>query len=127
MDTNWILEWNCWYHLMNCGFPLKVSGETDFPCISGGRVGQGRVYVQLGKIENIDFRTWCHLSAQGVIVRKGHMRPSRWNSPSKARRREPNPAEDSIERWRLFTPQVVSSKGRCRWELSTGAGQRRLT
>ena len=46
MDTARLLEWNCWYHLMNCGFPLKVSGETDFPCMSGTRVGQGRVYVQ---------------------------------------------------------------------------------
>ena len=43
MDTPRIAEWNCWYHLLNCGFPLKVSGETDFPCMSGTRVGQGRV------------------------------------------------------------------------------------
>src|SRR5262249_1448945 len=55
MDTARIPEWNCWYHLMNCGFPLKVSGETDFPCMSGARVGQGRVYVQLGKVERVDF------------------------------------------------------------------------
>ncbi|HEV8062966.1 MAG TPA: CehA/McbA family metallohydrolase [Gemmataceae bacterium] len=65
MDTNRIPEWNCWYHLMNCGFPLKVSGETDFPCISGGRVGQGRVYVQLGKVDRIDFSTWCQGIAKG--------------------------------------------------------------
>jgi hypothetical protein len=65
MDTNRIPEWNCWYHIMNCGFPLKVSGETDFPCISGGRVGQGRVYVQLGKVDHIDFPTWCRGIAKG--------------------------------------------------------------
>jgi EF hand len=59
MDTQRIPEWNCWYHLMNCGFPLKASGETDFPCISGSRVGQGRVYVQLGKVEKVDFGEWC--------------------------------------------------------------------
>ena len=51
MDTPRIAEWNCWYHIMNCGFPLKASGETDFPCISGSRVGQGRVYVQLGNVD----------------------------------------------------------------------------
>ena len=28
MDTARIQEWNTWYHLLNCGFPLKVSGET---------------------------------------------------------------------------------------------------
>ena len=48
MDTRRIQEWNTWYHILNCGFPLKVSGETDFPCMSSRRVGQGRVYVQLG-------------------------------------------------------------------------------
>jgi hypothetical protein len=52
MDTARLLEWNAWYHLMNCGFPLKCAGETDFPCMSGTRVGQGRTYVQLGKVES---------------------------------------------------------------------------
>lgn len=65
MDTARIPEWNCWYHLLNCGFPLKVSGETDFPCMSSTRVGQGRVYVQLGKIEQLDFREWCTGLARG--------------------------------------------------------------
>jgi hypothetical protein len=65
MDTARIPEWNCWYHLMNCGFPLKVSGETDFPCMSGARVGQGRVYVQLGKIQKVDFTAWCEGLAKG--------------------------------------------------------------
>src|SRR5213078_3176868 len=65
MDTARIAEWNCWYHLMNCGFPLKVSGETDFPCMSGARVGQGRVYVQLGKVERVDFNDWCAGLAKG--------------------------------------------------------------
>jgi hypothetical protein len=65
MDTQRVPEWNCWYHIMNTGFPLKVSGETDFPCISGSRVGMGRVYVQLGKIDHIDFAEWCKGLAEG--------------------------------------------------------------
>ena len=66
MDTARVLEWNCWYHIMNCGFPLKASGETDFPCISGSRVGQGRVYVQLGKkTDVVDYGAWCRGIAQG--------------------------------------------------------------
>ena len=48
MDTRRIQEWNTWYHVLNCGFPLKASGETDFPCMSSRSVGQGRVYVRLG-------------------------------------------------------------------------------
>jgi hypothetical protein len=65
MDTNRLQEWNCWYQLMNCGYPLKASGETDFPCVSGGRVGEGRVYVQLGKIDKIDYAKWCEGLAKG--------------------------------------------------------------
>jgi hypothetical protein len=65
MDTQRVPEWNCWYHIMNCGYPLKVSGETDFPCISGSRVGEGRVYVQLGKVDRVDFKQWCDGLAKG--------------------------------------------------------------
>jgi hypothetical protein len=65
MDTARVPEWNCWYHIMNCGYPLKASGETDFPCISGSRVGQGRVYVQLGKVDRVDFAAWCDGIAKG--------------------------------------------------------------
>jgi len=65
MDTFREREWNCWYHILNCGFPLKVSGETDFPCISGSRVGQGRVYVQLGKTDMVDYAAWCNAIAKG--------------------------------------------------------------
>jgi hypothetical protein len=65
MDTKRVPEWNCWYHIMDCGFPLKASGETDFPCISGSRVGQGRVYVHLGKVDHVDFTAWCQGLAKG--------------------------------------------------------------
>ncbi len=65
MDTARIPEWNTWYHLLNCGFPLKLSGETDFPCMSSRRVGQGRVYVQLGDVPSLDFTEWCEGLRQG--------------------------------------------------------------
>ena len=76
MDTRRIQEWNTWYHLLNCGFPIKVSGETDFPCMSSRRVGQGRVYVKLldqngnprssfTDGERIDFAEWCQCLAKG--------------------------------------------------------------
>ncbi len=58
MDTDRIGEWNTWYHLMNCGFPMKVSGETDYPCMSSRRVGKGRVYVQLGELKELKFEDW---------------------------------------------------------------------
>jgi hypothetical protein len=65
MDTARIQEWNTWYHILNCGFPLKVSGETDFPCMASRNVGQGRVYVQLGRRDQVDFDTWCAGLAAG--------------------------------------------------------------
>jgi hypothetical protein len=65
MDTDRIREWNAWYHLLNAGLPLKASGETDFPCMSGTRVGQGRSYVQLGRQDRIDYATWCRGVARG--------------------------------------------------------------
>ncbi|HND51841.1 MAG TPA: CehA/McbA family metallohydrolase, partial [Pirellulaceae bacterium] len=67
MDTRRIQEWNTWYHLLNCGFPLKVSGETDFPCMSSRQVGQGRVYVQLDKPRDrpLDYAQWCAGLASG--------------------------------------------------------------
>ncbi|MFM7131990.1 MAG: CehA/McbA family metallohydrolase [bacterium] len=53
VDTpiNWKL--NIWYHTLNCGFKARISGETDFPCIYGERVGLGRLYVKLedGKLD----------------------------------------------------------------------------
>src|SRR5262249_51608516 len=57
VDTPAIWELNIWYHTLNCGFRCRVSGETDFPCIYGERVGIGRSYVHLdGKL---DFDKWA--------------------------------------------------------------------
>src|SRR3954469_13638722 len=33
--------------------------------MSGERVGQGRVYVQLGRIDRVDFTAWCNALAKG--------------------------------------------------------------
>ncbi len=65
MDTDRIREWNAWYHLMNSGLRVKASGETDFPCMSGTRVGQGRSYVRLGKQSRIDYAQWIDGMARG--------------------------------------------------------------
>jgi hypothetical protein len=52
-----------WYHTLNCGFRTRASGETDFPCIYGERVGLGRSYVKLdGKL---DFDLWTEGIRQG--------------------------------------------------------------
>ena len=56
-DTPSLWELNIWYQTLNAGFRTRISGETDFPCIYGERVGLGRSYVKLdGKLNYDD---WC--------------------------------------------------------------------
>ena len=85
MDTARIPEWNTWYHLMNCGFPLKLSGETDFPCMSSRRVGAGRVYVQMGTQKKSISPNGAEDSAPANRTSATATR-TRWNSQSAAKR-----------------------------------------
>lgn len=63
VDTPYTWELNIWYHTLNAGFRTRISGETDFPCIYGERVGLGRSYVKLdGKL---DYDAWCEGIRQG--------------------------------------------------------------
>jgi hypothetical protein len=57
VDTPYVWELNIWYHTLNCGFRTRVSGETDFPCIYGERVGLGRIYCKLDG--ELDFDKYC--------------------------------------------------------------------
>jgi hypothetical protein len=63
VDTPHTWELNIWYHTLNAGFRTRISGETDFPCIYGEKVGLGRSYVKLdGKL---DYDDWCEGIRQG--------------------------------------------------------------
>ncbi len=63
VDTPYVWELNIWYHTLNCGFRTRLSGETDFPCIYGERVGLGRIYCKLdGKL---DFDRYCEAIRDG--------------------------------------------------------------
>jgi hypothetical protein len=57
VDTPPVWELNIWYHTLNSGFRTRLSGETDFPCIYGERVGLGRSYVRLEG--PLDFGAWA--------------------------------------------------------------------
>lgn len=55
-DTPYVWELNIWYHVLNTGFRTRVSGETDFPCITDDRVGQARSYA---KVDGpLTYRKW---------------------------------------------------------------------
>ncbi|MEX0643541.1 MAG: CehA/McbA family metallohydrolase [Pirellulales bacterium] len=60
VDTPVIWELNIWYHTLNCGYTCRISGETDFPCIYGDRVGLGRAYVKLDKSGPLDYDRWVN-------------------------------------------------------------------
>ncbi len=57
VDTPAPWELNIWYHTLNAGFRTRISGETDFPCIYGERVGLGRAYVKLDG--RLTYDAWC--------------------------------------------------------------------
>ena len=64
VDTPAPWELSIWYHTLNCGFRTRISGETDFPCIYGERVGLGRSYVKLAD-GKLDFDRWAEGIKQG--------------------------------------------------------------
>jgi hypothetical protein len=71
VDTPSVWELNMWYHTLNAGFRTRISGETDFPCIYGERVGLGRSYVKLAN--KLTYADWCEGIRQGHnYVSDGH-------------------------------------------------------
>jgi hypothetical protein len=133
MDTARIPEWNCWYHLMNCGFPLKVSGETDFPCISGSRVGQGRVYVQLGKVERVEFVDWAIGLAKGrSYISDGYAHPLEFSVDGKSAGQTlelPKPGKVAVKAKVAFAAEMpLGTSVGATWPKEAGppAGPRRV-
>ncbi|MCC6363454.1 MAG: CehA/McbA family metallohydrolase [Bryobacterales bacterium] len=62
VDTPYVNELNIWYHTLNAGYRARISGETDFPCIYGERVGLGRSYVRQTRL---DYQDWVRGIREG--------------------------------------------------------------
>jgi hypothetical protein len=80
VDTPYASELNMWYHTLNVGFRTRIAGETDFPCVSGDRVGMGRSYVKLDGA--LTYAAWCEGLRQGrayVSEGKSHLLDFRVN------------------------------------------------
>lgn len=45
-NTSIYRELTMWYHTLNAGARVSISGETDFPCLSDERVGYARSYFK---------------------------------------------------------------------------------
>ena len=65
VDTPAVWELNIWYHTLNCGYTCRISGETDFPCIYGDKVGLGRAYVKLEEGPPLDYDKWVERLRDG--------------------------------------------------------------
>lgn len=63
MNTPRDAEWNIWYHVLNCGLHVVASGETDFPCLTGERLGIGRVYVKQDSL--LEYDNWVEALRRG--------------------------------------------------------------
>ncbi len=71
VDTPAPWELNMWYHTLNAGFRTRISGETDFPCIYGEKVGLGRSYVKVAG--PLSYDAWCEgVRAGRCYVSDGH-------------------------------------------------------
>jgi hypothetical protein len=68
-NTNPVAELNAWYHMLNCGFRMAMIGETDWPCITGDRVGRGRSYVRLERrpIDDSGYEAWVRSLIEGRL------------------------------------------------------------
>ncbi len=80
MDTPYLWELNIWYHTLNVGYRTRISGETDFPCIYGDRVGLGRSYVR--QKAGLDYADWVEGIREGrsyVSEGKSHLMDFRVN------------------------------------------------
>jgi hypothetical protein len=62
-DTPYVWELNIWYHILNVGFRTRISGETDFPCITDDRVGLSRSYAKV--IGPLSYRKWIDAVQSG--------------------------------------------------------------
>jgi hypothetical protein len=79
VDTPFPWELNIWYHSLNVGYRAKISGETDFPCIYGERVGLGRSYVRQPKLDYEDWSRGIREGRNYVSDGKSHLIDMRVN------------------------------------------------
>ena len=121
VDTPSVWELNIWYHTLNCGYRCRISGETDFPCIYGEKVGLGRSYVHLdGKL---DFDAWAEGIKRGrcyVSDGKSHLMDFTVNSlgvgekDSEVKLAEPGEVEIKAKVAALLEPKSTPATERIR-------------
>ena len=124
VDTQFRSELNMWYHTMNVGFRQRISGETDFPCITGERVGLGRSYVKLDS--RLDYDAWCEGIRQGrtyVSEGKSHLIDFRVNDVamgekgSELKLAAPGPIRATVRAAALLDEKPGPLRGSLPWSI----------
>ena len=123
VDTPYVWELNIWYHTLNVGFRTRISGETDFPCIYGEKVGLGRSYVKLdGKL---DYADWCegiHRGRNYVGDGRSHLLDFTVNdvrmgeNGSELRRAAAGPVKVHVRAAALLSEKPSPERGRRRYQ-----------
>jgi hypothetical protein len=110
MDTPYPWELNIWYHTLNVGFRTRISGETDFPCITDAVVGQGRVYA---KVDGpLSYKAWLdsvRLGRSYVSDGRSHLMDFSVNG-KEVGTRAPGQSEDKTSELDLVAPATVHVK-----------------
>ncbi len=84
-DTPAPWELNMWYHSLNCGYRVRISGETDFPCIFDERVGVARSYFKSDSVLNFNNYTDLIRSEKSYVSDGGsHIIDMKVNGPVNA-------------------------------------------
>jgi hypothetical protein len=107
MDTPYPYELNIWYHTLNVGFRTRISGETDFPCITDAVVGQGRVYAQVDG--PLSYKAWLDAVRDGrsyVSDGRSHLMNFRVNG-TEVGTRAPGESGDKSSEIDLAAPGTV--------------------
>jgi hypothetical protein len=124
VDTQFRSELNMWYHTLNTGFRQRISGETDFPCITGERVGLGRSYVKLDG--RLDYDSWCEGIRNGrcyVSEGKSHLIDFKVNdvavgeNGSELRLSEPGTVRAKVKVSALLSERPGPKRGSLPWSI----------
>ena len=123
VDTPYVWELNIWYHTLNAGFRTRISGETDFPCVYGEKVGLGRSYVKLdGPLVYADWCEGIHRGRTYVGDGRSHLLDFTVNdvrmgeNGSELRRSAAGPVKVHVRAAALLNEKPSPERGRRRYQ-----------
>ena len=131
-DTPYVWELNIWYHTLNVGFRPRISGETDWPCITDDRVGLARSYARVDG--PLTYRQWIDARASwpdlcvgrkeppdGLQRERGRTRDGRQRGTSRSR---PDACTSRCGRRPISTAQPNEAIREARYDRETVLGHR---